>query len=139
LITDAGFRRFANLQAERKAAQSRASVYAYLWEWNSPAFDAKFGAAHAMDVAATFHNDREAILGAGSESARLMCGTLASAWVNFAKSGNPNNPKLPNWPSFDANRRSTMIFGFDTRVENDPYAEIRAFWAGMPGPNSVFG
>ncbi|HEY2463071.1 MAG TPA: carboxylesterase family protein [Steroidobacteraceae bacterium] len=139
LITDAGFRRFANLQAERKAAQSRASVYAYLWEWNSPAFDAKFGAAHAMDVAATFHNDREAILGAGSESARLMCGTLASAWVNFAKSGNPNNPKVPNWPSFDANRRSTMIFGFDTRVENDPYAEIRAFWAGMPGPNSVFG
>lgn len=139
MTTDAGFRRLANLQAERKAAQASAPVYAYLWEWNSPAFDAKFGAAHGMDVAASFHNDREAIVGAGSERAQQMCGTLAAAWVHFAKSGNPNNPRLPNWPSFDSNRRSTMMFGLDTRVENDPYAEIRAFWAGMPGPSSVFG
>jgi para-nitrobenzyl esterase len=139
MITDAGFRRFANSQAERKADQARAPVYAYLWQWNSPAFDAKFGAAHAMDVAASFHNDRDAILGAGSRDAHTMCSTLASAWVNFAKTGNPNNTNLPNWPNFDPQRRSTMIFGTDTRVMNDPYAEIRAFWSDMPGPDSVFG
>jgi para-nitrobenzyl esterase len=139
MITDAGFRRFANSQAERKADQARAPVYAYLWQWNSPAFDAKFGAAHAMDVAASFHNDRDAILGAGSKDAHTMCSTLASAWVNFAKTGNPNNTSLPNWPNFDTQRRSTMIFGADTRVVNDPYAKIRAFWTEMPGPDSVFG
>jgi para-nitrobenzyl esterase len=139
MMTDAGFRRFANLQAERKADQARAAVYAYLWQWSSPAFNAKFGAAHAMDVAASFHNDRDAILGAGSRDAHTMCSTLASAWVNFAKTGNPNNPNIPNWPNFDAKRRATMIFGVDTRVVNDPYAEIRAFWADMPGTDSLFG
>jgi para-nitrobenzyl esterase len=68
-----------------------------------------------------------------------MCSTLASAWVNFAKTGSPNNTNIPNWPNFDAKRRSTMIFGVDTRVVNDPYAEIRAFWADMPGTDSLFG
>ncbi len=34
--------------------------------------------------------------GAGME-ARLMADRLASAWVAFAKTGNPNNPALPAW------------------------------------------
>jgi para-nitrobenzyl esterase len=139
MITDASFRRFANWQAERKADLARAPVYAYLWQWSCPAFDAKFGAAHAMDVAASFHNDREAILGAGSKDARTMCSTLASAWVNFAKTGNPNSANIPDWPQYDGKRRATLIFGPDTRVVNDPYAEIRAFWANMPEPDSVLG
>jgi para-nitrobenzyl esterase len=139
MITDASFRRFANWQAERKADQARAAVYAYLWQWSSPAFDGKFGAAHAMDVAASFFNDREAILGAGSKDAHAMCSALASVWVNFAKTGDPNNANVPNWPKYDAKRRPTMIFGPDTQVANDPYAEIRAFWANMPEPDSVLG
>ena len=139
VITDASFRRFANWQAERKAHLARAPVYAYLWQWISPAFDAKFGAAHAMDVPASFHNDREAILGAGSRDAQTMCSTLASAWVNFAKTGDPNNANIPPWPNYEAQRRSTMLFGLDTQVVNDPYAEIRAFWATMPEPDGVLG
>jgi para-nitrobenzyl esterase len=59
LITDAGFRRFAHAQAEAKAARRRAAVYVYLWEWTCPAFDGKFGAVHAMDVAASMVFDRD--------------------------------------------------------------------------------
>jgi para-nitrobenzyl esterase len=139
IITDAGFRRFANAQAERNAEQRRAPVYTYLWEWVSPAFDAKFGAVHGMDVAASFHNERDAIVGGGSRDAHAMCEQLAAAWVNFAKTGNPNTANLPDWPTFDAQDRSTMILAPDTRVVNDPYAAIRLFWADMPGPHSVLG
>jgi para-nitrobenzyl esterase len=139
MITDSGFRRFANSQAEMKAEPAGARVYTYLWEWNSPAFDAKFGAVHAMDVAASFHNDREPIVGSGSSESRAMCLSLASAWVNFAKTGNPNNAQMPAWPIFDGKRRATMILGADTRVVNDPYGSIRSFWLGMPAPYSVFG
>jgi hypothetical protein len=32
-----------------------------------------------------------------------------------------------------------MIFDNDTRVENDPRAEIRKFWDQMPLPNSPLG
>ena len=139
MITDAGFRRFANAQAERKAAQAGAAVYVYLWEWPCPAYDGKFGAVHAMDVAASLCNDREPILGGGGRDAQLMCRSLASAWINFAKTGNPNGEHLPDWPRFDAQRRATMTFGADTRIVDDPYGAIRTYWAAMPGPTSVFG
>jgi len=59
--------------------------------------------------------------------------------VNFAKTGNPHTTNIPNWPKFDARHRSTMIFSAETRVVNDPYAALRAFWAEMPGPHSVIG
>jgi para-nitrobenzyl esterase len=139
IITDAGFRRFAHAQAELKAAQMQAPVYTYLWEWACPAFDAKFGAVHGMDVAASFHNDQAAILGSGGRDATRMCDALAAAWVNFAKTGSPNNAHLPQWPNFDSQRRATLILGSDTRVMNDPYRDIRSFWLGMPEPASVLG
>jgi para-nitrobenzyl esterase len=92
-----------------------------------------------MDVAASFHNERDAIVGGGSRDANTMCGHLAAAWVNFAKTGNPNTANLPTWSPFDVQDRSTLIFAADTRVVKDPYAAIRLFWEDMPGPHSVLG
>jgi para-nitrobenzyl esterase len=139
IITDAGFRRLSHEQAEQKARQLGAPVYSYLWEWTSPAYEGKFGAAHAMDVSASFHNDRDALLGCGSREAQLMCGDLASTWIQFAKTGDPNNKSIPKWPPYDAEKRSTLNFGPNTRIVDDPYGEIRAFWLGMPGPSGVLG
>jgi para-nitrobenzyl esterase len=139
IITDAGFRRFAYAQAERKAAQARAPVFTYLWEWTSPAYDGKFGAVHAMDVAASLYDERDVIVGSGSRAARTMCDMLAGAWVAFAKTGDPTHELIPHWPRFEPTRRSTLVFGDPPRVIDDPYAEIRAFWQDMPGPFSLFG
>jgi len=139
IITDAGFRRFAHAQAEAKAARQRAAVYTYLWEWPCPALDGKFGAVHAMDVAASMHNERDAILGAGSIEARRMCDDLASALLAFAKHGNPNNAQIPQWPRFDAAQRSNLVFNRDTRVECDPYGALRKWWLDMPPAVSVLG
>ncbi len=73
---------------------------------------------------------------AWEEQARIrneLCGERSHrAWVSFAKTGNPNNAKTPNWPAYDAAKRATMIFDNETRVENDPRAEIRKFWQDMP-------
>jgi para-nitrobenzyl esterase len=139
IITDAGFRRFAHAQAEAKAARQAAAVYTYLWEWVCPAFDGRFGAAHAMDVAASMHNERDAILGSGSSESRRMCETMASALLAFAKHGNPNNSHLPHWPRFDASSRATMVFDQDTRVERDPHGTLRKLWLDMPPAASVLG
>jgi para-nitrobenzyl esterase len=40
--------------------------------------------------------------------------------VAFARSGNPNNPKIPNWPAYTSTTRATMSFDDECRVENDP-------------------
>jgi para-nitrobenzyl esterase len=92
-----------------------------------------------MDVSASFHNERDAILGAGSREARRMCQDLASTWAAFARTGDPNNVRIPHWPRFDAAARATLVFERQTRIEKDPYGEQREFWLGMPAPISVLG
>jgi para-nitrobenzyl esterase len=130
--TDAGGRRNAIMQAERKAAMSKAPTYMYLWEYASPGFGGKFGAVHGTDVSASFYNFRDGVGGTGAPREKALWGTFASAWVSLAKTGNPNNAKTPNWPAYDEAKRATMIFDNETRAENDPRAEMRKFWADSP-------
>ena len=133
VLTDSGFRRSAITQAERKAALGKAPAFMYLWAYESPTFGGKFGAVHGTDVSASFHNYRDAIGGAGSPQQRALWKNFATAWVAFAKTGNPN------WPAYETSKRATMIFDNDTRVENDPRAEIRKFWDQMPLPTTPLG
>jgi para-nitrobenzyl esterase len=107
------------LQAERKAALGRAPAYMYVWDWATPAFDGKFGAVHGHDVEASFHLSRNAIGGAGTRGGRLMSDRLSATWVAFAKTGDPNNPSIPNWPAYDPQRRATMVFDTEMRVVDD--------------------
>jgi para-nitrobenzyl esterase len=132
--TDVGGRRNAVLQAERKSVLGKAPAYMYLWEYASPSFDGKFGAVHGTDVSASFYNFRDGVGGTGSAQEKALWGCFASAWVSLAKTGNPNNAKTPTWPAYDAEKRATMIFDNETRVENDPRGEIRKFWQDMPAP-----
>ncbi|MBS1788336.1 MAG: carboxylesterase/lipase family protein [Acidobacteria bacterium] len=132
VFTDAGFRRSAITQAERKVALGKAPAYMYLWNWESPGFGGKFGAVHGIDVAASFYNVRDTIVGVGSPGGKVMCERLASTWVAFAKTGDPNNSRIPRWSAYDTTTRATMIFDTDTRVENDPRSEIRKYWMQAP-------
>jgi para-nitrobenzyl esterase len=137
IATDAGFRKSAILQAERKAAQSPGKVWMYQWDWETPAYDGKFGAIHGIDVSASFHNYRDGMVGCGVASGRLMCDRLASTLIAFARTGNPNNDQIPVWPAYDARTRATMIFDNEMRVENDPRSEILGFWNSLPAPTAA--
>ena len=128
-LTDAGFRRSAITQAERKSALGKGAAWMYLWSWESPAYDGRYGAVHGLDVSASFHGVRDNIVGVGVRDAKAMCDRLSSAWVAFAKTGDPNNPRIPEWPKYDSTNRATMVFDTDTRVENDPRSEIRKYWS----------
>ena len=139
VLTDNGFHRAAITQAERKAAQGKAPAYMYLWTYESPAFGGKFGAVHGTDVSASFNNYQNSIGGGGSAEQKKLWASFASAFVAFAKTGNPNSPNIPKWPAYDAGTRATMIFDNETRVENDPRAGIRKFWEQMPVPAGPMG
>jgi para-nitrobenzyl esterase len=128
ILTDQRFGRGALAQAERKAAQGGAPAYLYFWKWLSPGAGGKFGAVHGVDVGLAFHNASGEIAGGGSPEGQAMADRLASAWVAFARTGNPNNPQIPEWPPYDAATKPTMIFDNETRVENDPLAKLRGFW-----------
>ena len=128
--SDIWFRKGAFAQAERKAAQSGAKLWTYLWTWPSPAFGGRYGAVHGIDVAPSLHSIRGGLNGPSNESL-AMADKIASSWASFAASGDPNNDKLPAWAAYDQANRSTMIMNLDAHVEQDPRSEIRRFWDGI--------
>jgi para-nitrobenzyl esterase len=109
----------SQIQALRKAALGRAPTYMYVWDWETPAFDGKFGAVHGHDVEASFHLSRNPIGGAGMKQGRQMSDRLAATWVAFATSGDPNNNLIPHWPAYEKSKRSTMVFNNDMKAVDD--------------------
>jgi para-nitrobenzyl esterase len=53
---------------------------------------------------------------------RLM-NELMMAWVNFAKTGNPNGEALQGWPLFTSESQPVMRFGITSKSENAPFLE----------------
>jgi para-nitrobenzyl esterase len=136
ILTDSGFRRSAIKQAELKSAQGKAPVWMYLWEWPTPAFNGKFGAVHGTDVGLAFHSTRGAMYGETPDAIK-MADRLASAWVNFARSGDPNNKEIPHWAPYKADGRAVMVFDNNTRVENDYRGEFRKLWEEISPPSTL--
>jgi len=137
VFTDAQTRSRAIMQAERKAEQGGAGAWMYIWEWATPAFGGKLGAVHGHDVDASFNLYRNGICGTGDRVGRLMAKRLASTFVAFAKTGNPDNDQIPHWPPYDARTRATMVFDAETRVVNDPRAAIRKYWSEHAQPTEA--
>jgi len=119
------------LLAERKAAQRAAPAYVYYLSWDTPVGNGVFKSPHTLDIPFMFHNvDQALALTGDSPAARSLEQAMSSAWIAFARSGDPNNPRLPSWPRYDAEQRATMVFDAPPRVENDPKQEIRRLLSG---------
>jgi para-nitrobenzyl esterase len=103
-------------------------VYKYLFTWPSPAFGGRFAAVHGVDVSLVFHRCDSIMHGNSAPRARELAGELASAWVNFAGTGDPNGPGVPAWPAYAEPTRSTLVFGDTTEVVDDPLSELRQLW-----------
>lgn len=130
VITDTSFRRNAQTMLDRRAAQSAsggAPVWAYLWTTPSPAYGDRYGATHGIDVSPSMHDLRFPLLGPDTDYVRLA-DQLAGAWVSLAATGNPNNPRTPAWPAYDAKARNTMVFGSPSNAVSDPRRAFREFW-----------
>ena len=63
--------------------------------------------------------------GARPPEAYALADKTSSAWAAFARTGDPNTPKLPRWPAYSATSRDTMLFNNDCRVVRDPDREPR--------------
>ncbi|PYQ87997.1 MAG: carboxylesterase/lipase family protein [Acidobacteria bacterium] len=127
LETDASpFRSGTDTQAERKAALGRAPVYVYRFQWYSPVSGGRLRAMHCMDIPFVFENVdiSQSVVGDGPDRSALA-DKMSSAWVAFARNGNPNHKGLPKWDPFTSDRRATMIFNTECRAMNDPYREER--------------
>ncbi len=116
---DTRFRPGAVAQANTKSAlEGGAPVYMYLFTWQSPVFNGKYKSLHCMDLPFVFDNVAKANhMTGGGEKAHQLADKMSQAWINFAKTGDPNHPGLPEWPAYNADNTSTMHFDNTCQVK----------------------
>lgn len=108
-------------QATRKADLDAAPAYSYIYSWRTPVLDNRPGTFHASELAFVFDNAEICDhYSAGDREAYVLSRQISAAWVNFARTGNPNHDGLPNWPAYTAESRATMIFDAPCEVRFDP-------------------
>jgi para-nitrobenzyl esterase len=133
VTTDRRVRQQAWAQAERKASQGMARVWLYELDWATPVDGGKWGSPHSLDLAFVFDNvaKSEAMAGGGT-GPQLIADQMSSAWIAFARSGNPDNSTIPAWPPFSLAERATMVFNTTPSVVSDFRGGERALLASVP-------
>jgi len=108
-----------------KQAIGGAPVYQYWFTWQSPQLDGVAGAWHTAELAFCFDNTKRCEQGTGNtKEAQALAKKMATAWANFAATGNPSQPGL-SWSAADRGTMQTMIFDNHCRMANDPQADVR--------------
>jgi para-nitrobenzyl esterase len=115
IVATSGVRESALVMAERKATQP-APVYCYQFNWQTPILDGRPMAFHCSEMPFVFDNaELCSHMTGGGEAAQVLASRVSTAWMNFAKTGNPNHAGLPHWKRFNVADKTTMIF--DDRCE----------------------
>ena len=110
--------------AKMKYEQKGAPVYAYYFTWQSPMLE-DAGAWHTAELAFCFDNTKRCEQGTGNTlEAQELAKKMATAWANFARTGNPSQPGL-TWTPTDAMRCPTMVFDNRCSMLDDPEGEVR--------------
>lgn len=127
LMTISIFTHPAQMLAELQAKHG-APVWMYRFDWETPVFGGVLKATHALEIPFVWNTldkpNTENFTGSSPER-QAVANQMHQAWINFARNGNPNTEDLPEWPTYDASNRSTMIFNLESEVVNDPNREER--------------
>lgn len=94
----------------------------------------EYGAYHGAEVAYAYDN-----LGADSdadytETDYRLRDQMGAYWVNFARTGDPNGPGLPAWPTVEEDPDQVMEFDGGSSVAPRPRPEAVDFWMEYDGP-----
>ena len=129
LSIDNVFRPYTIRTADARAMQGSAPLYVYLLAWKSPVDSASRGSFHGLDIPLAFNNvDLRPDWTGNSEEAWKLADKMSSAWLNFAKTGNPNvEGVLPDWEPYTAENGATMYFDNECRIVNNHDRELMLF------------
>jgi para-nitrobenzyl esterase len=107
----------------KKSLCPEAPTYSYLFTFDFPT-DEGAGPWHCSEIPFVFHNTELVPVcnkpGVSDELEHRMF----SAWINFAKYGDPNDPSLPEWPACKPGDEACMIFDENCEVRHNHDNEL---------------
>ena len=116
-----------------KARQGGAPVYAYMFCWESPVLDGILRSTHCMEIPFVFNNaDVHASMTGGGPEAIRLAEVMSQAWINFARTGNPNTEELPEWPAYNSAEGATMFFDNECDMKYNHDKELIDFIRQFP-------
>lgn len=121
LSIDTVFRPYTIRTADARSATRDAPVYSYMLTWKSTVEDGTKGSFHGLDIPLVFDNIELGKHWTGAtDEAHSLADTMSSAWINFAKIGNPNvEGVLPPWNAYSRKNGETMIFDIPSTLVNN--------------------
>jgi para-nitrobenzyl esterase len=107
---------------EAKARACAAPVYLYNFAWKIATDGGVWRSPHTVDIPFAFGtlDGAHSLTGPkGDPKAAEVSRNLMSAFVAFARDGDPNHDGMPPWPAYDDVRRATMVVDAPCRVVPD--------------------
>ncbi len=116
LYVDSLVRTPALKTAKIKSEQGGAPVYNYIFSWDTLVMGGFAMSYHTSEISFVMNNAKnyEFATGGGKE-ALALADKMSQAWINFAKTGNPNVTGQPRWETYNRKNGATMIF--DNKLE----------------------
>jgi len=108
---------------EARALES-AGVLAWLYRFTRvPETDRarEMGAFHGVDLAYVFGNMKDS--NGYNQTDRDLSKQMMAYWVNFARTGDPNGPGLPQWPAYRAATDQSLDLSDSVRLESGLYRQ----------------
>ncbi|WP_291788017.1 carboxylesterase family protein [Cecembia sp.] len=107
-------------------SKQNAPVYMAWFGWEPNLYSGRMRAFHCIDICFWFANtDRMYTHTGGGSRPRKLSEKMSDALLAFMRTGNPNNPQLPDWPAFTVENGETMVLNDRCGVENDPDRSAR--------------
>lgn len=110
---------------EKKVSCSDVPTYNYVFSFEFPIGSGRV-AWHCSDIPFAFHNTNKVVICNKPGVSDRLENQIATAWVNFAKYGDPNHAGLPKWPVCEPGKLYTMILDENCRVELNHDKELYA-------------
>jgi para-nitrobenzyl esterase len=91
--------------AREQSKQGKGKVFSYYYNHHAPQAE---GSGHGSDLASHFQT--LAIRGTPKKEDLALSDIISSYDINFAKTGDPNGPGLPQWPAFTDQNQQVMVY-----------------------------
>lgn len=104
----------------KSSTPNQAAVYMYQFAWTIPAMNGVLGSPHGVDIPFVFGtlDSAKEMVGNDNVGAEKTSIAMMNAFINFARSGNPNNQYLPTWSPYNPSTQTVMVINKDSHAEN---------------------